>query len=309
MTRTVVNDQSFLQTALFRLWFGLGPLLGPNAKKTLSHSLGWICWRLDRIGRRTVEANLKCLRPHSSVDWQHATSLRCYCNFIRHCLDMTQLADPEPKYKLSKIIGPFEAGTPLPSPSIIVTAHVNWETCLSVGNHLGILPESNALALQNDGNPLSQFLAQQRQAVGCTTLFSTGAPLAPLRALRRNERLIIVGDRTYGSAFLTYERHGVTWRLPAGPAALAAQTNTPIIPAILIISRHQPPALLIHPPLRPDQRLRAQDRVQHLGRQHARALLWLLNKAANQWVAFHPLFERHNTSPTRKHTETGGTAA
>jgi KDO2-lipid IV(A) lauroyltransferase len=280
-----------LKDLLCRIWFAFGPLAGPTIRGLLASSIGTFAWRLDRHGRRHLETNLRTLLPSSTPAARQRLSRQCYQHFITHCFDITRLSQPLRRYLGTEVIDPHDRGRQaLQQGSIATTAHVNWETCLALGHRLGLFPESHAIALKSDQGPLSQLIANQRAAVGCTTLWHQGPPLAALRALREGTSLLIVADRSYSATTFSYQHQSIPWQLPAGPAALAVQTDAPIIPLILLIPPRKSPRILIHPPLYPDVRLPPRLRIQHLAQRHARALLWLLSKGSNQWVAFQPLF-------------------
>lgn len=114
-----------------------------------------------------------------------------------------------------------------------VTAHLgNWELGGIVLSLLGY--PVNAVALSYQNTKLNRLFVNQR-AIGGVKVITVGtAALQSLRALKKNELVVILGDRDVTERGSTAEFFGAPAHIPRGPAALAARSGASLFFGYLI---------------------------------------------------------------------------
>jgi len=108
-----------------------------------------------------------------------------------------------------------------------VTAHLgNWELGGIVFSLLGY--PVNAIALSHENTKINRLFVTQRALAGMKVIPVGKAVLKSLRALKRNEVVVILGDRDVTERGVEADFFGTPTLLPRGPAALAARSGAGI---------------------------------------------------------------------------------
>ncbi len=109
-----------------------------------------------------------------------------------------------------------------------VTAHVgNWELGGMIFSLLGY--PVNAIALSHHNTKLNRLFVNQRALGGMKVIPVGRAALQGLKALRRNEVVVILGDRDVTERGVAVDFFGTPCFLPRGPAVLAVRSGAGLL--------------------------------------------------------------------------------
>jgi lauroyl/myristoyl acyltransferase len=176
---------------------------------------------------------------------------------------------------------------PLTQAAILVSVHSNWELIPGALHHLGLTSTLEAVVLGSNDQRLDALFDRLRSSVGVHSLLLDRAPLGSLRALKRGQVVILLGDRDYTGHGLTIPFAGERMSIPIGPAALAVQTGAPIVPLYLARHGHARFSLMVGRPIAAETGPAKNQQVERLTCQLADAMTRFIASAPVQWVAFH----------------------
>lgn len=109
-----------------------------------------------------------------------------------------------------------------------VTAHIgNWELGGMIFSLLGY--PVNAIALSHHNTKLNRLFVNQRALGGMKVIPVGRAALQSLKALRRNEVVVILGDRDVTERGVAVDFFGAPCYLPRGPAVLAVRSGASLL--------------------------------------------------------------------------------
>ncbi|MEA1928355.1 MAG: lysophospholipid acyltransferase family protein, partial [Candidatus Auribacterota bacterium] len=111
--------------------------------------------------------------------------------------------------------------------AIGVTAHLgNWELGGMVLSFLGY--PVNAIALSHHNTRLNRLFVNQRALSGMNVIPVGQAALKSLRALKKNQLVLILGDRDVTERGIEVTFFGASSHIPRGPATLAVRADAGI---------------------------------------------------------------------------------
>jgi len=111
--------------------------------------------------------------------------------------------------------------------AIGVTAHLgNWELGGMVLSFLGF--PVNAIALSHHNTRLNRLFVNQRALSGVNVIPVGQAALRSLRALKKNQLVLILGDRDVTERGIEVSFFGSITHIPRGPATLAVHADAGI---------------------------------------------------------------------------------
>jgi len=170
-----------------------------------------------------------------------------------------------------------------------VTAHLgNWELGGIVLGLLGF--PVNAVALSHQNTRLNNLFTQQR-ALGGVKVIPVGraAPMS-LKALRRGEILLIVGDRDVTERGMHLEFFGRPALLPRGPAAFAVRTGAGILFGTLIRESTHRYVFTINPPIEADRSLPEAEQEEVIRRELVGQMEKAIAAHLDQWFVYYPIW-------------------
>jgi lauroyl/myristoyl acyltransferase len=254
-----------------------------------------IYFRLDKQGRENVIANLRRIHDfagHAYTDAQLARLAReNFRNFAKYLVDffkflnithaqIARLIDLGDIKKIDQLLQ-------LKRGLIILSAHFgNWELGAGVLAKLGY--PVNAVALKYPDPKTDRLYQRQRLARGLKVILHGRAARACLDVLRKNELVLLVGDRDFTTARDTAEFFGKPARLPFGPAKLALASGAPILPVFLVRMPDETFRFYFEEPIFPD---RERDTPQEIVGKFVRVLEKRLSEHPEQWFLFHNLWD------------------
>ena len=141
-----------------------------------------------------------------------------------------------------------------------------------------------------DPPELFQWFAELRAALGMTVVaLGPDAGRATLQALKRNEIVCLLSDRSIGGGGVDVEFFGEHTALPGGPATLALRTGAPILPVAVYFTDSADGHLgLVRPPLPVERHGSLRDDVSRVTQALAAELEHLIRRAPEQWHLFQP---------------------
>ena len=141
-------------------------------------------------------------------------------NFVRDKIEIQGLDNLEAAFRKKKGV-------------VSLTGHLgNWELAGIVTALLGY--PINAVALPHKSSALNRFFMHRRQIKGIKVIPLGKQTRRLISALRRNELVALLGDRTFGPPYLELNFFGRKALLPAGPAELSTRLGCPLVPGFLI---------------------------------------------------------------------------
>ncbi|MDP8214790.1 MAG: lysophospholipid acyltransferase family protein [Candidatus Euphemobacter frigidus] len=133
-----------------------------------------------------------------------------------------------------------------------VTAHLgNWELGGMLLSRLGY--PVNAIALSHQNTRLNRLFVNQRALSGMKVVPVGKAVLKSLRALKKNELVLILGDRDVTERGIEVTFFGAPAHIPRGPAGLAVRSGADIFFGYFIRESTHRFKAVFRPPLRIDR--------------------------------------------------------
>lgn len=131
--------------------------------------------------------------------------------------------------------------------AILVALHLgNWEAGVS----LGCFVPYRAVAVADEGF-LASLVAGHRARAGIDLVPRSKSLRPILRALGRNELVVLMSDLAKDMRSVGVEFFGRESRVPSGPAQLARRTGAPLVPIYAIRDEDQTTVVRVEPPLVP----------------------------------------------------------
>jgi len=186
--------------------------------------------------RRNVRLNARIIlewrKRKKGIDYTEKDLARIvretYRNFSRYLADFFNV----PRWDACRIkekvriedIGLLDEGLSAGKGVVALTAHIgNWELAGIVASILGY--EVTAVAIPYLSPAVTRIYRKRRNSKGVEVLLTGSSPKGPLRALKENRILAVLGDKVFTEKGIKTPFLGVETLLPRGPATLAAKTG------------------------------------------------------------------------------------
>ena len=118
--------------------------------------------------------------------------------------------------------------------ALLVTAHIgNWDMGGAALVETGELPELSAIVEPVSQSSSEQTVTSMRERRGINVI-PLGQPMSIARALRRNEVVLVVGERLIDGDGVEVEFFGEKTMFPKGAAYLSGRLGAPIVPGFCI---------------------------------------------------------------------------
>ncbi|MDA8263444.1 MAG: phosphatidylinositol mannoside acyltransferase [Actinomycetota bacterium] len=174
--------------------------------------------------------------------------------------------------------------------AIVAAPHLgNWDFAAAWVDHRRY--KVTAVAERLEPTELFDWFVARRAELGVTVVPHDDDPMPKLvAALRRNEVVALVADRSIDAATVEVEFFGRTVEFPMGPAILALRTGAPILPTAAYFEPHGGHLLRVLPPLEIGERGRIREDARRLTQEIAHSFEELIRRAPEQWHVFQPFF-------------------
>ena len=174
--------------------------------------------------------------------------------------------------------------------AIVVAPHLgNWDFAAAWVDHRRY--KVTAVAERLEPPELFDWFVARRAEFGVTVIPHDDDPMPKLvAALRRNEVVALVADRSIDAAGVEVEFFGRPVEFPMGPAILALRTGAPILPTAAYFEPRGGHLLRIMGELEVGPRGRIREDAKRLTQEIAHSFELLIRQAPEQWHVFQPLF-------------------
>jgi lauroyl/myristoyl acyltransferase len=170
-----------------------------------------------------------------------------------------------------------------------VTAHVgNWE----LGGMMLALAgfPVNAIALSHENTKLNRLFVNQRGLTGMKVIPVGRAALRSLRALKRNELVLILGDRDVTERGVEVEFFGRPVSIPRGPSGLAARSGAAVFFGYLVRESTHRYRAVFRPPLEIDRSADRESQEEQIIRGLMREMEECIADHLDQWYMYYPVW-------------------
>ncbi len=171
-----------------------------------------------------------------------------------------------------------------------VTAHVgNWE----LGGMMLALAgyPVHAIALSHQNTRLNRLFVNQRGLTGMNVIPVGRAALRSLRALKKNELVLILGDRDVTERGVETEFFGRKVAIPRGPAGLAARSGAAVFFGYLVRESTHRYRAVFRPPLEIDRTASREEQEAQVIRGLVKEMEACIAAHLDQWYMYYPIWE------------------
>jgi len=174
--------------------------------------------------------------------------------------------------------------------ALLVTAHIgNWDMGGAALVETGELPELSAIVEPVSQSSSEQTVTSMRERRGINVI-PLGQPMSIARALRRNEVVLVVGERLIDGDGVEVEFFGEKTMFPKGAAYLSGKLGAPIVPGFCIRQPDGTYISHIEKPIEPDadegSELDIRSRTQRL----ASIIESYIARYPDQWCMLQPIW-------------------
>jgi len=248
-----------------------------------------------RKNRAILMRNYSMIFHHRSKSELKWLALRTFRNFSKFIYEFIRI----PAMNLKKVREDFvfegleriEEVLRRGKGAIIMTAHLgNWELG-GIAFSLKGFPLT-VVVLPHRSRRVTDFFDRRRSSKGLKVVQVGEAKRETLKALRRNECVAILGDRTFSGRGISFPFFGRPVQFPLGAFQLSARTGAPIIPTFNIRRRDGKFLLIFEPPIFFNQRTdKFQEDLRECLKRWTSILERYVRQYPDQWYLFDPLFQ------------------
>jgi KDO2-lipid IV(A) lauroyltransferase len=169
--------------------------------------------------------------------------------------------------------------------AIGVTAHLgNWELGGMVLSFLGY--PVNAIALSHHNTRLNRLFVNQRALSGMNVIPVGQAALKSLRALKKNQLVLILGDRDVTERGIEITFFGAPAHIPRGPATLAVRADAGIFFGYFVRQSTHRYRAVFRPPLSVDQSMDRESREREIIHNLVKEMEECIADNLDQWYCY-----------------------
>jgi lauroyl/myristoyl acyltransferase len=258
----------------------------------MASGLADLNFALNTRSRRAVMANLRhVLGPSVSEAERTKIAKRTFRNFALAITDFLRfpvltrrslvgMANGE---VLAAIKGELKAGRGV----ILLGAHLgDWEVAGAMLARSGL--RLTAVALPHRNALIDRFFVKRRRKKGMNIVSGGRATSKLLSALRRNECIGILGDRSVLGRGILRDFFGSPTVVPYGHVALSLRTGASIVPTFLIREKGTHFKLCVDEPIRPGC---GEDAFEEMMSRSLRVMEKYVRQNPDQWFVFEPIWE------------------
>ena len=170
-----------------------------------------------------------------------------------------------------------------------VTAHIgNWELGGMVLSLIGY--PVNAIALSHQNTRLNRLFVNQRALAGIAVIPVGQAALRSLRALKKNELVLILGDRDVTERGIEVSFFGAPSHIPRGPAALALRSGADIFFGYFIRQSTHRYKAVFRPPLPIDRSAPRAEEEERIIRRLVGEMEECIEENLDQWYMYYRIW-------------------
>ncbi len=170
-----------------------------------------------------------------------------------------------------------------------VTAHIgNWELGGMVLSILGY--PVNAIALSHQNTRVNRLFVNQRALAGIVVIPVGQAALRSLRALKKNELVLLLGDRDVTERGIEVSFFGAPAHIPRGPAALALRSGADIFFGYFVRQSTHRYKAVFRPPLPIDRSAPRAEEEERIIRRLVGEMEECIEENLDQWYMYYRIW-------------------
>jgi lauroyl/myristoyl acyltransferase len=241
------------------VWFKLVSFLSMTLPRPIlywvAHRLADFNHRFDHRGRHAVRDNLRViLGPQAPEDRIRYEARWVFRNFGKYLAEFFGYQRFGARFIDTYIdfigLEHVDAALARGKGAVINTAHLsNWEIGAAAFARKGY--PLTAIAQMHPEPDVNELFRRQRASRSYFVIPPEGALRRCTRALRENQLVCFVGDRTAGEGDVEVTFMGRPCRFPQGPARIALAAGAPLIPGFVIRRTSDSFAIVVEPPIEP----------------------------------------------------------
>jgi lauroyl/myristoyl acyltransferase len=283
----------------FKAIVGLAAVLPRRVQYWIAHRVADAHYLLDRKARAAVCANLRVILGDDAREsvirhearWVFRSFGMYLCEFFGHSRFARNFCD---KHVIVQGRENLDAALALGHGAIFCSGHYsNWELGGTVVARLGY-PIWAITQMHADPRTNAMFVGQ-REAAGVHVVHSQHGAKAAMKALRANETVAVLGDRTTGGPVVAVQLFGKTTYLPQGPWRMALATGAPILPTFVHRRFSGSYTLEFGPPVAVPERGTRDERMAAMAQSWAATLEARLRADPSQWAVFYRVWDDPET--------------
>ena len=284
---------------------GLSSALPRAWQYAVAHRVADCHYLLDRPARESVKANLRVIlgpsAPEKIVRYEARWVFRSFgmylCEFFGHRRFGPDFLDEHVAVQGWEHL---DAALAKGRGAICCSAHYsNWELGAKWAARKGY---PLVAIVQMHPNPrVNALFVSQRAACGIKVVHTQFGALAALKALRRNELVAVLGDRTTGGPNVAVQLFGQRTYLPQGPWRIALAAGAPLLPTFVHRRFNRNYTLEIGAPIDPPVTGSREEGMAFIAQRWAECLEARLRADPCQWAVFFPVWKKNGfTAETRR---------
>ncbi len=281
---TVLGYKAAQQVAS-RVPFYVGPLVAAVT--------GTTAYALNYKMRQVVRRNLAPVTALAGIK-SESTVLNAFISYAQYWFESFKVGST-PTAELVKLgradgIEHLYAAIEAGRGAIVVAPHLgNWDFAAAWINPERV--KLNAVVEHLEPEELFDWFVAQRAKFNLNVVAHNRNPMPKLiEAIRRNEVVALVADRSLDAATVEVEFFGRKAQFPMGPALLALKTGAPLLPTAAYLEPKGGHCLRILPEIEIGERQGVRADVARLTQKVATAFEALILEAPEQWHVFQPFF-------------------
>ncbi len=286
---------------LFELLRFLAHLVPPRLAYGIGAFLAEATYLLSRRSKPNLRANLVRVLNYLGEEtdtrqarrWIRTLARKNFRNFSYYLIDFFRFSrfDAEKMKRLVRFEGRENVDAALAGGkgALGVTAHVgNWE----LGGMMLALAgyPVHAIALSHQNTRLNRLFVNQRGLTGMNVIPVGRAALRSLRVLKKNQLVLILGDRDVTERGVETEFFGRKVPIPRGPAGLAARSGAAVFFGYLVRESTHRYRAVFRPPLEIDRTASREEQEVQIIRGLVREMEACIASHLDQWYMYYPVW-------------------
>jgi lauroyl/myristoyl acyltransferase len=277
---------------------GLASVLPRSCQYAIARRVADLNYLLDRKARENVKANLRVILGGGASEavirgearWVFRSFGMYLCEFFGHRRFGPRFID---EHVVVQGLEHLKAALAKGRGALFCSAHYsNWEIGATVVAHLGF---PILAVVQKHGEERSnELFVEQRKAAGVQVVHSQHGAMAALKALRRNQTVALLGDRTTGGPVVPVQLCGRPTAFPQGPWRIALVSGAALLPTFVYRRLNGGYTLEIGAPITAPETGTRNERLAAMAQEWARILEARLRVDPSQWAVFFKVWDERS---------------
>ena len=256
---------------------------------------GSLAYAISAKRRHVMRANLAPVLGDVDSKQREMAVIKSFTSYAQYWYESFKMSDLSleelKKYGrgegMENLYGAIEKGRG----AIVVAPHMgNWDFAAAWIDSDRV--KINAVVEALEPPALFEWFVARRAQFGIKAIAHNENPMPKLiEAIKRNEVVVLVADRSLDAASVEVEFFGQKVRFPLGPAFLALRTGAPLLPTASYMEPRGGHLLRFLPELEIGERVGLRADARRLTQMVATSFETMIRQAPEQWHVFQPFFD------------------